>query len=87
MNAAADIDERLRRFSTVQARILEATQQVVAPENLKNMIIYQATGLGIKSTLGDDGYQFEPELLGTSLPRRTRGLNGLRSSTAPKRAG
>ena len=44
MNAASDIDERLRRFSTVQARILETTQQVVAPNNLKSMVIYQATG-------------------------------------------
>ena len=64
MNAALDIDERLRRFSAVQARILETTQQVVAPDNLKSMVIYQATGLGIKTSVGPDGYHFEPELLG-----------------------
>jgi hypothetical protein len=55
MNAAADVDERLRRFAAVRAHILETTQQVVAPNNLKNMVIYQATGLGIKTTLAQTG--------------------------------
>ena len=82
MNAAAEVDERLRRFSAVQTHVLETTQQVVAPDNLKNMVIYQATGLGIKTTLGLDGYQFEPELLGDlpgaeddEAPQRTALLN------------
>ena len=48
----------------MQARILETTQQVVAPDNLKSMVIYQATGLGIKTDVGPEGYRFEPELLG-----------------------
>jgi hypothetical protein len=64
MNEAGEVDERLRRFSTVQARVLETTQQVVAPDNLKSMVIYQATGLGIRTDVGPDGYWFEPELLG-----------------------
>lgn len=78
MNTASDLDERLRRFSVVQSCILETTQQVVAPDNLKNMIIYQATGLGIKTDLGPDGYQFAPELLGD--------MPGAEEDEGPKRA-
>jgi HJR/Mrr/RecB family endonuclease len=82
MNAADDMNERLRRFAAVRSSLLETTQEVFAPDNLKNMVIYQATGLGIKTSVGADGYEFHPELLGDlpgaeedEAPRRTALLN------------
>ena len=78
MNAAGDQDERLRRFAAVRSSLLESTQTAFSPENLKNMVIYQATGLGIKTTVGADGYQFQAELLGD--------LPGAEDDETPRRA-
>ena len=78
MNAADDLDERLRRFAAVRSSLLETTQTVFAPDNLKSMVIYQATGLGIKTSFGADGYEFQPELLGD--------LPGAEDDETPRRA-
>jgi hypothetical protein len=69
-NAAADVNERMRRFAIVQRLLMEMTDQAIAPDNLKNMVIYQATALGIQTETGDDGYIFHPELLG-DIPGET----------------
>jgi hypothetical protein len=63
-NVAADIDERMRRFAEVRRQLMEMTREVTAPDNLRNMIIHQATALKIETELGPDGYRFHPELLG-----------------------
>lgn len=63
-NVASTIDERMRCFEAVRQHLLELGASVSAPENLKNMVIYQATALGIESNYGPDGYTFRPELLG-----------------------
>jgi len=76
-NAAVDVNERMRRFATVQRLLMELTDQAIAPDNLKNMVIYQATALGIRTETGDDGYIFHPELLG-DIPGETE-------DTAPRR--
>ncbi len=67
-NAAQDVDERMRRFAEVRRLLMDMTNEVVAPDNLKNMIIYQATALKIETDIGPDGYVFFPELLGDIPP-------------------
>jgi len=63
-NAASTIDDRMRCFASVREYLLSMTDDVGAPDNFKNMVIYQATALGIETQYGPDGYSFRPELLG-----------------------
>jgi hypothetical protein len=85
-NAASTIDDRMRCFAVVRQHLLNVTDGIQAPDNLKNMVIYQATALGIETQHGSDGYTFRPELLGDIpsdeedvAPTRTALLNRFES--------
>jgi len=76
-NASSTVEERMRCFGAVRQHLLDLGADVKAPDNLKNMVIYQATALGIESNYTPEGYTFRPELLG-DVPSEEEG-------TAPSR--
>jgi hypothetical protein len=78
-NKASTVEERMRCFGAVRQHLLDFGADVKAPDNLRNMVIYQATSLGIETNYGPDGYTFRPELLG-DVPSEEEGVAARRKA-------
>ena len=94
VNSSLTVDERIRCFSNLCQVISSISDQIIIPDNFKDMVIYQATALGIQTSSNEDGYTFRPELLGDipsdnddEAPKRVSLLNRIEKVRFEKRIG